>query len=268
MNSFIDYIEGSCAALKDNHLTYLYKKKLLDEMTERANEMTHAGLSNEKVIADLIADEFGDLEKGYPDFLKEEKRRRRAKLMKVAFPVGGIVSLLLIFVAYFSVSGITLSWDKSWLIIVGGIFAMIIFYLSFAIRKLCRMRRIFHPIARVLIIGCVMLFMVYVYLFWLMMLPDGTITWPILPIGIVLALISDLLFVYITKQKFRMITFFFYMPAIATMFYVILAAYSVITWRYGWPVIFLGVAVNTIYTFIILMRNAKYFMYRQEVDEE
>ena len=45
-------------------------KKLLDDMTDRANEMTHAGLKSEKVIADLIADEFGDLVAGYPAFLK------------------------------------------------------------------------------------------------------------------------------------------------------------------------------------------------------
>ena len=42
--NFIEYIETSCADLKDNHMAYLYKKKILDEMTDRANEITHAGL--------------------------------------------------------------------------------------------------------------------------------------------------------------------------------------------------------------------------------
>lgn len=267
MYSFIDYIETSCASLKDNHLTYLYKKKLLDDMTDRANEMTHAGLKSEKVIADLIADEFGDLVAGYPAFLKEHKRKQRAKLMKVAFPIGGLIALLLIFITYFSVSSTTLAWDKSWLIIVGGIFAMIIFYTSFGIRKLCRMQRVFHPIARVLIAGCVMLFMVFVFLFWLMMLPDNIITWPILPAGIILALLADLVFAYTTKQKFRTISFFVYMPVIATMVYIILAAYGVITWLGGWPFILAGLVVDLVYIFSVVMSNMKYFMYRQE-DEE
>ena len=73
MKNFIEYIETSCADLKDNHMTYLYKKKILDEMTERANEITHAGLKDEKVLADLIADEYPDLKGNFAKFEKEEK---------------------------------------------------------------------------------------------------------------------------------------------------------------------------------------------------
>lgn len=267
MKKLIEYIENSCEGLKDNHMTYLYKKSLLDRMSERADEITHAGLKDEKVLADILTSEFSNLYEGYPQFVKEEKRRQRAKIMKVAFPVGGLIALLLIFVAYFTVSRLTLAWDKTWLIIVGGIFAMIIFYLSFAIRKLCRMRRIFHSVARVLIAGCVMLFSVFVFLFWLMMLPEDSITWPILPIGIALVLISDLIFAYVTKQKFRTISFFAYMPAIATMIYIVLAAYSVVTWGGGWILILFGILVDLVYILAVLLSNAKYFMYRQEVEE-
>ena len=46
MKNFIEYIETSCADLKDNHMAYLYKKKILDEMTDRVNEITHAGLKD------------------------------------------------------------------------------------------------------------------------------------------------------------------------------------------------------------------------------
>lgn len=267
MKSFIDYIETSCAELKDDRMTYLYKKKLLDEMTERANEMTHAGLKDEKVLADLIADEFGNLKENFPKFEKEEKKRMLTKKLKVLLPLGGLIFFILMFITYFSVSSSTGAWDKTWLIIVGGIFSMIIFYVSFGINKLCHMRRVFHPIARVLIAGCVMIFMVFVFLFWLMMVPENIITWPILPAGIILALLSDLVFAYTTKQKFRTISFFVYMPIIATMAYIILAAYGIITWTGGWPFILLGLVVDVIYIITIVMSNMKYFMYRQE-DEE
>ncbi len=266
MNRFIDYIENSCANLKDNHMTYLYKKKLFDQMTDRANEIIHAGLTDENVMTDLLKDEFGDLEEGYKTFLEEAKKKHRAKLMKIGFPIGGFVTLILIFIAYFTVSDITDAWSKTWLIIVGGIFAMIIFYLSFAIRKLCRMRRLFHPIARVLIAGCVMLFTVFVFLFCLMMFPALT-TWPILMGGIILALIADLIFAFGTKQKFRTVSLLFYMPIIATMFYIIFAAYGIVTWLGGWPIILLGVIADLIYIFSVIMSNMKYFMYRQEVEE-
>ena len=264
MQKIIDYIEKSCSGLKDNQVTYYYKRKLLDGMTQRAAEMVKAGLKDEKVILDLIADEYGDIEKGFARFLKERKKEQRKKLMKVAFPVGGLIFLILLLITYFAVSGLTLAWDKTWLIIVGGIFAMIIFYLSFAINTLCHMRRVFHPIARVLIVGCVMLFMVFAFLFQLMMLPEDAVVWPVLPAGVALSLVTDLIFAYTTKQKFRTISFFVYMPVIATMLYIILAAYSIISWVSGWPLILLGLVVDIIYIISVVMSNMKYFMYSKE----
>lgn len=266
MQKIIDYIDKSCSGLKDNQVTYYYKKKLLDDMSQRATEMVRAGLKDEKVIIDLIADEFGDIKKGYERFLKERKKQQRSKFMKIAFPVGGLIFLIMIFIAYFTVSSFTSAWDKTWLIIVGGIFAMIIFYLSFAINKLCKMRRIFHPIARILIVGCVMLFMVFAFLFQLMMLPDAFIVWPTLPAGVAMALVTDLIFAYTTKQKFRTISFFVYMPVIATMLYIILAAYGIISWIAGWPVIFIGLVVDALYIISIVMSNMKYFMYSKEAE--
>ena len=65
MKDFIEYIETSCAKLPDNHITYLYKKQILDEMTDRANEVTHSGLKDEKVLADLMADEYPNLDGNY-----------------------------------------------------------------------------------------------------------------------------------------------------------------------------------------------------------
>ena len=266
MKNFVDYIEKSCANLKDDHTTYRYKKKLLDKMTARANEVISTGLKDEKVLTDLIADEFGDLEAGYQDFLADEKKARRKKMIKIGFPVGGLVTILLLLAVYFTVSDLTGAWNKTWLIIVGGIFSLVIFYLSFAIRKLCHMRKVFHPIARILIFGCVMLATVFAFLFFLMMFPALT-TWPILMGGVIAALAADLAFAYTTKQKFRTISFFVYMPVIAAMLYIMLAAYGAVTWAAGWPVILAGVVADVGYIISIIMSNMKYFMYRQEDDE-
>ena len=79
MRDFIEYIETSCAKLPDNHITYLYKKQILDEMTDRANEVTHSGLKDEKVLADLMADEYPDLESNYYAWAKAYKKKKLAK---------------------------------------------------------------------------------------------------------------------------------------------------------------------------------------------
>lgn len=266
MKKIIDYIESACASLGDDRSVYLYKKKLLGQMSARAQEISSAGLKNETVLRDLLADEFGDLDAGYTAFLADEKKNRRKKIMKIGFPAGGFAALLLILISYFIVSDATGDWGRTWLIIVGGIFAMIVFYLSFAIRKLCRMRRIFHPVARVLLAGCVMLITVFAFLFCLMMLPALT-TWPIVLSGVILAFIADDVFAFATKQKFRTISLFVSLPAISALLYVILAAYNVITWGAGWPVVLLGVAADIVCIISIIMSNMKYFTYRQE-DEE
>lgn len=266
MKDFIDYIEASCAKLPDNHITYLFKKKILDEMTDRANEMTHAGLRDEKVLADLMADEYPDLPGKYAVWSKEYKKKKLAKTLRLVMGLGGVIFFIAIFVAYFEVSKATGAWHQTWLIIVGGIFSMIIFYTSFIIKRICRMRRIFHPIARFLLAACVMLFSVFMFLFWLMMVPE-LVVWPILMGGIILMLVADTVFAYATKQKFRTVTAMLFMPIITTMLYIILAAYNVISWTGGWPLALLGFVTDLLYIIYIAVSNAKYFMYKREEDE-
>lgn len=263
MNKLIEYIETSCENLGAGQSAYRYKKKILDEMTERYNEITRAGLKDEKVLTDLVSDEFCNLEENYE---KYEKKKRRAKLLKIGLPVSGLCFLILILVAYFTVSAVTDAWSKTWLIIVGGVFSMIIFYFSFAIVKLCSMRRVFHPIARVLIVGCTVLLAVFMFLFFIMMIPEH-LSWPILPGGIIVALLADLVFAFATKQKLRTISLFVYMPAVSTMLYIILSAYNVVSWGGGWPIILLGLAIDLVYILYVIISNAKYFMYKQEVEE-
>ncbi len=263
MRDFIEYIEKSCEKLPDNHITYLYKKQILDEMTDRANEVTHSGLKDEKVLADLMADEYPDLENNYSAWAKAYKKKKLAKTMRIIMGIGGALFFILMFIVYFAVSNATGAWNKTWLIIVGGIFAMIIFYTSFGIKRICRMRRIFHPIARFLIIACVMLFTVFMFLFWLMMVPE-LVVWPILMVGIILAFVTDIIFAFATKQKFRTINTMVYMPIIFTMLYIILSAYNIIGWLTGWPIILLGLVVDLVIILLIALGNAKYFTYKRE----
>ena len=263
MNRFIEHIENSCKKLADNQSTFRYKKMILDKMKERSDEVTGAGLRDEKVLTDLIADEFCDLEAGYA---KYEKEKRRKKLLKIGLPVGSLVFLILIFTSFFAVSSATDAWNKTWLIIVGGVFSLVIFCLSLAIAKLCTMRRVFHPIARVLIAGCVILIAVFMFLFFLMMMPE-LLVWPILPGGIIIALLADLVFAFATKQKLRTISLFVYMPVVSTMLYIILSAYKIVTWTAGWPIILLGLVADVAYIIYIIISNMKYFTYKQEVEE-
>ena len=285
MRDFIEYIETSCAKLPDNHITYFYKKQILDEMTDRANEVTHSGLKDEKVLADLMADEYPDLESNYYAWAKEYKKKQRAKKMRIVSVVGCIltffISLILFFIVgengtftYYGYNDDVLglhtvsAYRNAWLIILGAIFGIIIFCLGFGIKRICKMRRVFHPIARAMIVLCVMIIMVFAFLCALMLStnPLETKMWPIVIAGIILALVADIVFAFATKQKFRTITTMIYMPIISTMLFVILNAYGLVG-SFGVFVIISGLIVDVIYALALVASNAKYFMYKKEDDE-
>lgn len=54
MSSYIDYIEDTLQGVPNDGTLYRYKRQVLDQMSERAAEVTHAGLRDEKVLTDQI----------------------------------------------------------------------------------------------------------------------------------------------------------------------------------------------------------------------
>ena len=111
-----------------------------------------------------------------------------------------------------------------------------------------------------------MLVAVFAFLFVLMMYNPGY-SWVLVILGIMISFVADLIFAFRTKQKFRTVSLFVYIPAIFTMLYIILAGIGVISWLTGWLLIFAGVGVDLAIFMAIIAYNAKYFMYKQE-DEE
>lgn len=265
MKDFIDYIEDSCADIPDGKMLYSYKKKLFDEITERANEIIHSGLTDRAVLCDLIRDEYPDIKRGYEAFAEAENKKTRSKFMRKLNFIGSALFLLILFGAYFAVSFTMRCWSVSWLIIVGGISALTVYLLSFAIKKLCRMRRIFQLLARVLTAVCIMLVAVFAFLFCLMLLPVAH-SWTIVLAGVILAFAAGAVFAAVTKQKLAIINYFLYIPASAALLYVILAAYNIVSWNYGWLIIIGAVAADIAIAAGVMINNAKY-IYKQEAED-
>ncbi len=264
MKNYIEYIDLECKDLKDNSITRQYRKKLIDEMTARANEMTHAGMKDQKVITDLLIDEFPDLKGNYANFAKEEKKRIRSKKFRAVFPIAVSIFLIAVFALYFYLSFTTGEWAKTWLIITGGIIPVVEFCLILAVKKLCLKRGFYSPVARITLATAIMLVSVYAFLPCLVLLSGKFVAWPLILGGAALSLIADLCFAYMTKQKFRTISFFVYMPIIAALVYVILAVYGVLTWSTGWLVILLGVVADLVYLLSMSLNNMKYIFYSEE----
>lgn len=265
MKDFIDYIEGSCADIEDGVLLYKYKRELLEKMTERANEITHSGLKDEQVLCDLIKDEYPDIRGDYNKYALKEKRKRRAKFKRRLIAVCSSALAVVLLVAFFVISFTTRRWDVTWLMPVGGIFAAIIYFTHFGIRRLFKMRRLFHPVARILTAGCVMLLTTFAFLFCVAAtsIPNP---WAIFPLGVIFALVIDAVLAHFTHQKLAVINYLVYIPVIAALLYVVLGAYYIVPWSPGWLIVILGIPVDLIVMIAFILNNAKY-IYRQEVED-
>lgn len=265
MKVFIDAIEDACKDVKYSEILYKYKRKLLDEMNDRACDVKQAGLADDKVAADLILSEYPNIRENFDRYFAAEKKRIKESVQHKLLIIGAPV-LIILAVAIYVVQGILFNaWSGRWLIIVGTVFAMCILCALAGIRKILRLKKIFHPIARLLAAGSIMLGAVFIFLLCGVTIGWGA-TWPIIPGGVIALLLGDLTFAFLTHQKFSMINAFIYIPAIFAMLYVISAAFGIVTWGKGWALIFFGIALDAIIGLSIIIDNAR-FKYKQEVED-
>lgn len=264
MERLADYIEKAFEGVPDTDGTlYRYQRQLLEKMYARADELTHVGLRDEKVLFDLVLDEYPDLHADYEKFAQADRKSRRARRFRMGLAFGSIGYTLLLTSLYLIVSFATRRWDMTWLMMEGGMSALAIVLLSFAIRKLCSMRRLFLPIARVLMLFCIMLVAVFAFLLCLMLgVPQS---WVIVLGGVVCLFIADASFAAKTKQKLAVINYFLYIPGAAAILYVILAALGAVSWENGWHMIIGGVLIDAVIAIGIAIDNMKYH-YKQEVE--
>ncbi|MCR4925818.1 MAG: hypothetical protein K5917_05975 [Clostridiales bacterium] len=266
MESFIEYIEKSLPDQPGNKTLYNYKKQLLDKMTDRANEITHSGLKDEKVLNDLIISEFPDLNEDFNKYniaeTKESKRRHRIRNNII----GSFLYIISLIILYLSISFLTGAWKYTWLFILGGLIGYISYLLHFAIHKISSLRRIFHPFARILLAFIVMLVTTFIFLCYGMIFTWHN-SWLIYILGVIGIYVADAAYSKITKQKLFIINCLIYIPAAMPMIYVLLGTLNIISWHPGWLLMPLSVLIDIFIILIRLLINSKY-AYKQEVEDE
>ena len=265
MNSYIDYIEDTLQGIPDDGTLYRYKRQVLDQMSERAAEVTHAGLRDEKVLTDLIISEFPNLKDGFENFCAADRKEKHKKLVNKIMLFGTPALALLLLVLYLAVSFLTDAWSRTWLIFADGFLCWAVFLLGVGVARVTQMRRIFHPIARVLLALAVMC--VDTAIFLLVLMFTGFLqAWVIFPAGVVGILLADAVYAHVTHQKLRIINYLVYIPIAAPMLYVVLGGLRVIPWDPGWIIILLGVAIDVILLIATMVNNSKY-KYKPEVEQ-
>lgn len=263
MDKFIEYIESSLPKNGNGDILYKFKREKLEEMTRRANEITARGITDSRVVDDLIISEYPDLKSDYEKYYIEKTASQRSKKAFFLNLIGSAIYLLTLIVSYLSVSFITQNWGQSWLIIVNGICLWVCYLLAVGAKKLTSMRRFLHPVARLMLGGAVMVFFVTVFLFCLVVL-KAPHSWVIVIAGIAMMFVCDSIYIAVTKQKLAILSYLVYIPAFSAMLYIILSGINLISWFTGWIIIPLSLILNLAIIFIAIAKNTRV---KQEVED-
>lgn len=261
MEQFIKFIDNKLPDQNGNEILFRYKRKLLDEMNERYLEVSRRGITNQKVICDLIISEHPNIEKEYKQFYIKETASARTRRRIILNVAGSVIYILSVIILFLGISFVTQRWGQTWLIVVDGILLWVAYLLSMGVKKFTSMRRIFHIPARMCLALDVMVVTVAAFLLALVM-TDFARSWVIVIAGVAAMFVSDALYAYFTKRKLAIILYLIYIPAIAAMLYIILSALGILAWSTGWLLIIFSLVLDFIIMYVSMVRNSRY---KQEV---
>lgn len=255
MERFINYIETQLKDIDGGNDLHLFKRRTLDEMKARAAEVRTRGLSDETVIEDLIISEYSDLPTSYKAFASVAKQKRTTKRRLITNSVGSVVYILTLLVCYLYLSFTTQNWEKTWVLMVGGVLVWTVYILSLFIVRITKMRQIFHIIARVMLAGCVMILSTVVFISSLEFFRfEGY--WSIFIVGVAVLLAADAIYLTITKKKLVLFSYLLYIPFEGAMMYVILGALGIVAWNKGWLLVILSVIIDAAIILFSLVKNS------------
>lgn len=265
MKDMTAYIENVFRNISYDKILVKFERLLLEEWEETAARVREAGLSDENVIFDLFLSGHPDLPGEYAVFRKAELKKRREKLTHKILLWGTPVYYLLMIAVYLGVSFLTHNWRQSWLIIIGFVTLWVDTAGMLLILEIASKKRLFHPLARVILGLSVMMTAVLVYLVGLMLFQIPHF-WVVFPAGVILMYCADAVFAKRTGQKLRILNYLVYVPAAAPMVYVFLAGIQAIPWHPGWLIVPLSVVVDIVIIIGKALDNRKY-IYRPDRED-
>ena len=255
MENFADYIDGCFEQKTDSEDMYRYKKELLNNMIDTANSLQRSGLKDEKVIFDLTLSQYPEPVEGFREYEKKLEIKRRSKRRHYLNSVLSLAYVLLLTVVYLTYSFLSKNWLHSWLIMEGGVTALIIYH--FMRLTVFASKKRFYPISRLLVAFSVMLTAVFAFLVCRTALYIMN-SYLIFLGAIGIMFIGDAVFSAVTHQKFAIINYLLYIPAVAAMIYVILGILGAVSWNPGWLIMVASVILDIIVMVIAVVRNKSF----------
>lgn len=236
MKEIMDYVNNSLNSLPEDKHLYAFKKKLVAEITERANDITHTGISDDKVIYDIIAGEHPNIEIEFREYKGEIDKRRKRKSDFRKTVLGSAGYFLAVLIIFLVVSFMGQGWRRSWVFLVNG-FSLYIAYMAMnAVSLLSDRSSRFRPVSRILLAVAVFSFALPVFLIFAFLL-KAPHSWLVFIAAVLIMFTVDGIFIENQKLRFAIFFHLAYIPPAMTMFYIFFAVLKVIPWHPGWIMI-------------------------------
>ena len=264
MKTVLGFIDEAFRQIPETDKSYKFRMQLVSEVTERANELTHRGIKDEKVIEDLIISEHPDIKGEFENVLREEKRAKRRRHLVALNILGTVVFCLAVLVAFF-IHLFKVDNGLSWIILIAGAFALSAYYTFIRCRRFIKKRGvIFHITTRLQLAFTIML--AFALAFFIMLFKFNIIhSWLMFPAGAIAVLACDGLFAHFSHQRFAVFMYLAYIPLAAAILYVILAIAGIVTWQTGWLIIPVALIIDAVIIAVRLLIGKKE---NEEVEED
>lgn len=267
MKNIMDYIDSSMKKLPQNKDTEKFRLNLVSEVTERANEITHAGLSNEKIIDDIIISEHPDIVQEYKDSVNVSLKRKRRRQIFMGHILLAVAYFIAVTFGYLFMSFSTKDWGHTWVFLVGAVLVFITFILIHLVSVLRRKENfVVTQLPRLLLPMIIFLDATAIFLH-IRILGGFEDAWVTFIAAVIVMFIVDGIYVEKTAERFAIIFHLLYIVPAFAMFYVFFSGLGVIPWSRGWIMIPCSVIILIVAIVIRLIIHSKADK-RLEVEDE
>lgn len=259
---YCEHIESIMKAYPNNTVNFIYKRRVLQDMTQRTKEVYNRGLKDEKVCHDLMLSEFSEKKilDGYHQYLEDLKEKKLIKYSPMA-AAGIIILSILIFVV---IGLLTDIWHPTWLIVEGTASCAVVSLMWIAVYILHR-HRILYALSRALVAGSTMVLTQFAFL--VLRIPFGIEkSYLIFLASLACMFIGDLILATLTKQRLVFINYLITIPIVFIFIYVIFGLLRFYTWEQGEIIIGIAFIIDILVALGMYLNNRRY-AHKPEVED-
>lgn len=254
IDRFKRFLEREFKAIRPTQAAMEYREELLTQLLEKEQDLRIKGMTDDELIYEMCIDSLGDIRKNLEEFENRNVKVKNAKRTALIAVVITVLSVLVVISSYLIVSfAVPNAWSKSWLIIVGGLFAGVtgvVIFLSVLFAK----KKKYLPI-RALVALCIVLLSVFVFLV-LQILFGFNKSWLTFLVMVVMILGVDAVIADVTGSKLRYVCYAIFIEVFAVMLYIILGI-TMGLWHPYWIIIIAGLVVDVLFISIVLVVKSK-----------